>query len=225
MDTEENIEHESFGLVHFARTTSSGGQTLFGSSIAHSNTVRLSISEAKIHRNLNYDWYSSKGALIEVEMSPSQFAEAITSLNVGEGVPCTIRWKRGEGYIKGRKLETKRAQFEREFERDVKNITDLTAKLTKEMNVILAKPNIVKADRERLRAIGTEIERETRSSLPFVASMFNEQMDKTVLEAKGEVEGFFQSIVQGLGVEHLKDKLESMLPEIQEPVKLTNGEE
>ena len=29
--------------------------------------------------------------IIEIEMSPAQFAEAITSLNIGCGVPCTIK--------------------------------------------------------------------------------------------------------------------------------------
>jgi hypothetical protein len=49
------------------------------------------------------------------------------------------------------------------------------------------------------------LRQEVRSNLPFIQSMFNEQMDKTVKEAKGEIEAFTQNKIHALGLEKLED--------------------
>lgn len=43
---------------------------------------------------------------------------------------------------------------------------------------------------------------EMRSNIPFVYDMFNEAMDKTILEAKGEVEAFVEHKLRSIGVDH-----------------------
>ncbi len=52
------------------------------------------------------------------------------------------------------------------------------------------------------------------SNIEFIADQFNEQMDKTVMEAKGEIESFCQnkinSIASGSLVEHREDILKSL---------------
>jgi len=92
MDDKVTIEHESFAMLGITRSSCSFSQNLFGSSIQHSHTIRLKIAPAKIDRMLNRDWFhANTKPYIEVEMSYSQFAEAITSMNVGDGVPVTLR--------------------------------------------------------------------------------------------------------------------------------------
>jgi len=44
-------------------------------------------------------------------------------------------------------------------------------------------------------------------SIPFLQKSFNEAMDKTVNEAKGEVEAFVMNKVTSLGIEKMKDDL------------------
>jgi len=88
-------KHESYGLVGFSRTTHGGGgdgANLFGCSIKHNHTIVLKIKRATKERSLHDDRYYGGETLIEVEMSPNQFAEAITSMNIGDGMPCTIRY-------------------------------------------------------------------------------------------------------------------------------------
>lgn len=48
---------------------------LFGSSIEHSNSVRLTIKRASVSRNLNSDHFFGEGKLIEVEMSQAVYAD------------------------------------------------------------------------------------------------------------------------------------------------------
>ena len=76
-------------MLSFHRTRSSHASALFGSSIKHKDTIRLEISHGELERGLNHDWYHANKCIVECEMSQSQFAEAITSMNMGDGVPVT----------------------------------------------------------------------------------------------------------------------------------------
>jgi hypothetical protein len=197
-------KHESFGLIGISRITG-GHETLFGSSIKHSNTIRIEIKPAKRFRDLNTDWYHENGIpYIEIEMSPTQFAEAITTLNHSPGIPVTIK------YINGKALEpcpdvNKRQQFENEFKKDMEDIRDKLDKLTKEATEILSsKKNITIAERNLILDQIRSLKQEIGSNLPYVNKMFNEQMDKTVLEAKGETEAFFINKINQLGLSELK---------------------
>lgn len=91
----EKKQHPSYGMIRFARSSIGGsGTALFGSSIMHNNVIRLSISKGMMEREGNEDWFLAgtdiNDMIVEVEMSYTQFAEAITSLNIGEGIPVTI---------------------------------------------------------------------------------------------------------------------------------------
>lgn len=91
MPFEEKIQHESFGMIQITRV-SGGDRNLFGSSIPHGNTIRLSIHHATLSRELNRDWYfADTKAFVEVEMSYTRFAEAIANMN-SSGVPVTVRY-------------------------------------------------------------------------------------------------------------------------------------
>src|SRR4029077_11436755 len=98
-DDEFEREHPSYGLVHISRITGGpGAHRLFGSPLAHHyGTIRLSIGSAKWIHGQHHDRYQGglKGEHIEIEMSAAQFADMITSLNIGCGTPCTIRYLTG----------------------------------------------------------------------------------------------------------------------------------
>ena len=70
---------------------------------SHNNTIRLSISKGFEERKENetryYGYAAMKDSYIDLEMSYSQFAEAITSIGMGEGVPVTIRTRQSGGRI------------------------------------------------------------------------------------------------------------------------------
>ena len=97
-DDEFEREHPSYGILHIARTSGGGSAIrLFGSPLAtHYGTIRLSISKGKWIHGHNHDrYYGMNKDYVEVEMSAAQFADAITSLNLGSGTPCTIRYVQG----------------------------------------------------------------------------------------------------------------------------------
>ena len=91
----DTYHHPSFGMLSFSRAHG-GHSNLFGSSIQHRDTIHMVLKEGTVSRDLNEDWYLGGPEIVEVEMSQSQFAELITSMNMGSGVPCTIKFIKGK---------------------------------------------------------------------------------------------------------------------------------
>lgn len=60
--------------------------------------------------------------------------------------------------------------------------------------------------------------------IPFIADSFNEQMDKTVLEAKGEVEAFVLNKMDAIANKAIAENPDSLLGEMNN-IKLLNEEE
>ena len=206
MREDKTENHESFGIVRICRT-SGGDGVLFGSSIRHYNTIRLEVCPGQVTRSLNENRYRPSGRpIVEVEMSQSQFADLITSMNQGEGVPCTIR-RLGNDQVEKCPETNTRLQFEAEFTEKTRDIVQRACDLVDEADELLQKKSLRKAERESLMGTLRQLVMELRSNIPFVHSQFNEAMDKTVKEAKGEVEAYLTSALTGLGLESAKDRL------------------
>jgi len=75
--------HPSYGMVSFNRQQQTPPANLFGSSIKHQTLISLTIRRGTKERDLSRDWYFGGEELIEVLLSPNQFAEAITHMNMG----------------------------------------------------------------------------------------------------------------------------------------------
>jgi hypothetical protein len=174
-------------------------------------TITLKIRPAKLDRHLNRDWfYATRVPYVEVEMSYSQFAEAITAMNVGDGVPVTLR------YLNGRQIEEcpqidKRQEFDNEFENEMLSIGESLRKLTEQAETLLSEKKApTKADKEAILKGIKKLQQEIESNVPFIKKSFTEQMDKTVLEAKGEVEGFVMHKVISAGLEGLQKEMKML---------------
>ncbi len=212
--SDEKIKHPSFANIYIGRSYCSGRKNLFGSSIKHSDTITLKISPAFMERDLNYDrYYAENNPYIEIEMSQSQFAQAITSLNMGAGVPVTLTRLNGE-YIEPCPFIDKREQFSNEFRNDMqrvsKQLDDVTAEVEK---LVEEKRTFSKADREKILKALRGAKHQISSNYPYMFSMFNEQMDKTVTEAKAEIESHLQARMEDVAARALmKEQQTEMLP-------------
>ena len=174
-DDEFEREHESYGILHISRMTSSGsGIRLFGSPLAtHYGTIRLSISKGKWIHGLHHDrYYGMNKDFIEVEMSAAQFADAITSLNLGSGAPCTIKYVGGERMAEPPNHATEAEHIRDGFEGSLdkykakahtyrKKIEELTSKLSQKA-------------RDEIRIALDVMEQQLGSNVPFVVKQFQE---------------------------------------------------
>jgi hypothetical protein len=206
-------KHPSYGLIGVTRINSSQTK-LFGSSVQHRNTITLRISTAQHNRSLNNDWFHSNKEIIEVEMSQSQFAQMITTMNVGEGTPCTIRHIQGQR-MPDSPFKSKLDLFDEEFEAKMHNYSIDLRKTIKEANEILKhKQTINKGDRDLIINSIERLINQISNGIPFVREQFSEALAKDVNDAKMEIESFTETKVRSLGLEALREQFPSLnLPE------------
>lgn len=216
--------HPSYGLLQFSRMT--GGPTnLFGSSIQHKDTIRLRINECAVERNLSTDWYYDQGKIIEVEMSYSQFAEAITSINMGSGVPVTIRYIKGEGSVEPCPFVDKKQLFEEEFKHKLDEANATTNQLISNVEKLFTdKKTLTKKDKEEVLSMLTKIYQSINNNSSFVYESFNEQMGKTTLEAKGEIEAFMQNKLNSIAQTSIAEHRDELLS-LKNPVTIQSGKD
>lgn len=222
----ERIKHPSFANLYIGRSQCSGQKALFGSSIKHHDTITLKIFPAFIDRDLNMDRYFPEARpYIEIEMSQSQFAQAITSLNMGAGVPVTLR-RLHDQYIEPCPFVDKREQFNNEFREDMNVLTRKLTEATKHVEKLIEeKKTFNKADKDQILSALKSVTSQLASHYPYMYSMFNEQMDKTVTEAKAEIESHLQARMEDMALKIAGQEMKSseMLPDEEPDIEEDGG--
>ena len=221
----EKVKHPSFANLYIGRCQCSGRTALFGSSIKHHDIITLRISPAYMDRELNHDrYYAESSPYIEIDMSQAQFAQAITSLNMGDGVPVTLRRINGED-IEPCPFVDKREQFSNEFREDMNEIARKLAETTKEVEELIQnKKTFSKADKEKILSTLNRVTMQISSNYPYMYSMFNEQMGKTVTEAKAEIESHIQARMEDMAMKAGRNIQESeSLPENEQDIEEDGG--
>ena len=222
----ERIKHPSFANLYIGRSQCSGQKALFGSSIKHHDIITLKIFPAFIDRDLNMDRYFPEARpYIEIEMSQSQFAQAITSLNMGAGVPVTLR-RLNDQYIEPCPYVDKREQFSNEFRNDMNELSKKLSETTKEVEELIEnKKTFTKADKEKILSTLHAVTMQVSSNYPYMFSMFNEQMDKTVTEAKAEIESHLQARMEDMALKAMSSEKNTpeMLPDEEQDIEEDGG--
>ena len=211
--------HSSYGTLLFNRAY--GGKTpLFGSSIEHSNVITMELRHADITRGLNRDSIYGNKSIVKVEMSYSQFAEAITSFGQGTGIPVTIRYTEKDGNIPPCDFVSKSEQFTDEFKTKTKDAMNDSQKLIQDVTDLFSqKKALTKADKETVISKLRKLSMDIGCNLDFIADQFNEQMDKTVMEAKGEIESFCQNKINAIASASLVEHRDEFL-KLENPVDI-----
>lgn len=224
----EKKQHPSYGMIRICRSQVGGpGTALFGSSIMHNNVIRLSISRGELERDRNEDKFYAKGSrkdkIVEVEMSYTQFAEAVTSLNIGEGIPVTITNINGE-QIEQCPYRNRQKIMQGEMNEAVHDVMQELEKRSGEIEKLLKEKRVLsREDRDNILWALKSVRQELKSNLPFLQSMYSEQMDKTLTEAKGEFEACLQNKMNSIALAVISEQMKkeeiqlnrNMIPELE----------
>lgn len=224
----EKKQHPSYGMIRICRSQVGGpGTALFGSSIMHNNVIRLSISRGELERERNEDKFYAKGSrkdkIVEVEMSYTQFAEAITSLNIGEGIPVTITNINGE-QIEQCPYRNRQKIMRREMNEAVHDVMQELEKRSEEIEKLLKEKRVLsREDRDNILWALKSVRQELKSNLPYLQTMYSEQMDKTLTEAKGEFEACLQNKMNSIALAVISEQMKkeeiqlnrNMIPELE----------
>ena len=204
METEKTT-HPSFGIISVSRGTSSGKMNLFNSSIQQNHFIQIDIQRASLYRNVYHDSVYPEELIVRLNMSPSQFADLITSLNT-VGSPCTLITVNGERMPEPEYVN-KRVQIDDDFKKKMDDVSSISNEFYTKIQEILMKPNIGKNDRKEILKLLDTLNAQITSNVPFIKKTFTEQMDKTANEAKFEVTQFIEEKLKRLGLDKFKDQL------------------
>jgi len=104
--------------------------------------------------------------------------------------------------------ETQQRQiFEDEFKADMQKVGNkISSAIGKAEDLLSTKGNVKVSDRKEIISLLKSIAQDINYNMPFVQTQFNKAIDKTILEAKGEVEGFIQNKITSLGIEAMRDQ-------------------
>jgi hypothetical protein len=154
------------------------------------------------------DWYLERGRLIEIEMTPLQFADLMTNFNMGSGVPCTIRQVGGERIpdIPSEDM-TEISRIREGFSREMKDMfsDEMIRAARKEMKEILSKKSLLKADRKRIEALSEKLFSKIENSLPFAMDRYVDASAKVEAEVKKEVAAFTSQVIKNAGMKAISN--------------------
>jgi len=213
--------HEAFGLVKIDRIQ--GRQPLFGSHLEnHGTYFNLTVCQAQVDHELGRDWYYPRAQLIEISMSAAQFAELITTLNCGSGVPCTV--DRVDGVRMERVPTSNRTESHKirsSFEKSISSLVKFVKKSATEVEAILEKKSLTKTDKAAVLGALHKTLMELESNAPFMVESFQEAAEKVVTAAKTEVDAFMSLSLHRMGL----DAAQKRIAEGETPLKaLVSGE-
>lgn len=208
MAFKDSVTHPSFGQVQFSRTTG-GRSRLYGSALRkHGDSIRLRIVRSEMSYELGRTWYFGKGKpLIEVELSAAQFAELLTTMNVGSGVPCTIKALDGklvEPLPDDEPLEHERVG--KEFVNDgeyAQRINGAVDSAEQKLKGMLEQKVVKKGDVQAVLNLVEIVRREIKSNLPFMLDQFREAAEKVKTTVMAEADAWLTSAVQRAGFKAL----------------------
>jgi hypothetical protein len=210
---DEYQTHPSYGNASFHRITGQAGK-LYGSALPdHHATVRLTISRSSFKHDLGRDWHHASNELIEVEFSAAQFAELLTTMNVGQGTCCTIRRIReGSQYAQvpgpPQDLQLEHERVSEAFREETDELVDRMRQDLEKVDQLLAKKGALTVkEKEQVRNILHKGLRHAREDAPFLVDQFQEATQKTVTAAKAEVDASLTAVVQKLGFEQLQKQV------------------
>lgn len=205
-DEDKVFKHESYGMVSLSRVQSSGRRRLFGSALdRHYNTIVLRVHRAERRHKLSMDWYHAEQTpLVEVELSAAQFAEMLTTMNVGNGVPCTLRSVAAKTMTEPPEERTETEEVREGFKEMAEALGKRMVSFRKEVATALESRGVTKATRDVVIKGVDSILQEVNSNMPFVLSQFQEATSKVVASAKAEVEAFAMHAIITAGLEHLR---------------------
>lgn len=190
--------HPAFGQVRASRI--SGGINLYGSDFQHNNFVRIAVHSSELHRKLHTDWPFARQNLIEIDLSEAQWATFVSSLNVGQGVQCTLSRFNGEDIPGLPQPEIRADQFKDEMRAKLERLSSRI----EEMGSALAGSKMPAKERSDLTGRLNSIQQELSSNLPWVAKVFGEHVEEMVERGKVEVNAYATHMFMSLGMEEAK---------------------
>jgi len=199
--THDTVEtHPAYGMIGASRV--SGQAILNGSDFVHQHFVTIRVRHSSLHRGHSRDSHYGGNEIVEVALSEAQWAAFVSSMNVGDGVPCTIESIQGQEVPGIPRVKNRREQFTGEHDAAMAGALEHLDRAT----AILAKGRgkMTAADFESLKSALHMGRMGIDENKSFIADQFSEHMEKTTERAKIEVNAYVQATLVRAGIQALQ---------------------
>lgn len=214
-----STSHPSFGCVTFNRIQSTGTH-LFGSSVAHSGYVTLTVHEAgAIVDKFTKEMITyARKQILQISLSEAQYAELVSRWGTAQGTPCTLSRRPAEGFeLVGfeapRPDKTTKETFEGLIADAVKTTQTKINETADEIQA-LVKDRLPKKDAERLRILISILKTHPASNLKFAQELLHESLEKMLARGKVEMEAAGRSLLERLGLSKVAEATK-LLPKFE----------
>jgi hypothetical protein len=199
--------HPAYGMVAFDRVSGDPGR-MFGSSLqTHGQFVRLTIRQGQRAHDLGQDWLMGANRVphIEVWLSAAQFAELLTTMNVGDGVPCTIK------EVNGMCIEMpqdEKTEVDRAYDAAKEHMQifpqEVRAKMARAQELLAEKGPMKVAARKEVSGVLREVLMTVDANFPFALKQFQSAAEKTTTHAKAEFDSLVMHAITTRGLAALQ---------------------
>lgn len=193
---ERIYEHPAFGMIGGSRVM--GSSVLFGSDFEHRNFVEIRVRRASLRRDLSRDWHFGEDEIVSVRLSEAQWATFVSSLNNGDGVPCTLDYVQGEP-MPALPLRRGEDAAREDAKAHFGEMAGLVDKAIREVEEGVGSA-LSKVKREAILESLRTLRREVPSNTPFMLDSFERHMETTVERAKVEIEAHTQNAITRAGL-------------------------
>ena len=201
--SEETKSKDYMGMISWHRTSCGSPQNLFGTEVKTDHPITVRISHAEETRDLCKDWFFPRKEIIEVDLSPIQWAELLTGGNTS-GVPCTIRRINGEIMSKPDATEIKE-HYNKEINEHFDAFDDAFKKVADVLKTQIDsnKPMTKKSLESLLREVEA-LRTGTVANVNFVKDSFKEDMERIVTKGKAEFNAYVENRLIEIGTDAIK---------------------
>lgn len=195
--------HPAYGMIGASRVT--GDCLLAGTDFTHHNSVRVTLYHAEVGRMLSHDWWHTKNLMpiSEVYLSEAQWATFVSTLNSGDGTPCTITQL-------GRELIPAIARTTSRHEQFTQEADEHRTAVIEALNAVgtLIAESREKMPRKIADALTAQVTKALQQigvNLDFVGQSFAKHVERTIEHAKIEVNAYVTGVIHRTGLAALKD--------------------
>lgn len=208
---DKSNQKDYMGMISWNRISCGAPQAMFGSEIKTDSPVCIRISKAFIDESDSRNEVGGRivsefRPMIELEMTPIQWAEFLTAGHVDGGIPCTITQIDGKPTEKV-EMRNIAEDYDIHTQLTFDEFHDNLAGLEKYVNDILqsGKPMGKNQMAELVRKLQI-VRHKTVEDVKYVKHQFKEDMATMVVKAKAEVNAYAELRLQNLGVKCLMDE-------------------
>ena len=202
----ENEKSEDYmGMIRWSKISCSSPQAMFGTEIKTDHPIKILISHAVENRELNHNWYCPHKKIIEVEMSPVQWAEFLTSGNTS-GVPCTLKEIEGKRMSEP-KFDNVFDVYNKEVEEHLDKTTDDIKEISEALNSFIKSEKLTAKNVKTLESFKSmldKVQMNLSSNMDYMKACFKDDMSNVVMKAKAEFNTYVESRIHEIGIETIK---------------------